>query len=80
MCQPVLGNTSCKKECFLSGIAQITSTPPHPTFLDVKNDVSAHITKPSNDDYDNDGSDNCDHNFGTFDDFGVKNTKKYHKT
>ena len=25
-----------------------------------------------NDDYDNDGSDNCDHNFGTFDDFGVK--------
>ena len=30
----------------------------------------AHITEPSNDDYDNDVS---DHNFGTFDDFGVKN-------
>ena len=27
-------------------------------------------TEPSNDDYDNDVS---DHNFGTFDDFGVKN-------
>ena len=38
------------------------------------------ITEPSNDDYDNDGSDNCDHNFGTFDDFGVKITKKYHIT
>ena len=45
-------------------------------FLDVKNNVFAHITEPSNDDYDNDGSDNCDHNFGTFDDFGVKNDQK----
>ena len=27
-------------------------------------------------DYDNDGSDNCDYNFGTFDDFGVKNDQK----
>ena len=43
------------------------------TFLDVKNDVLAHITEPSKDDYDNDVSDICDHNFGTFDDFGVKN-------
>ena len=42
-------------------------------FLDVKNDVFARITEPSNDDYDNDVNDNCDHNFGTFDDFGVKN-------
>ena len=33
----------------------------------------AHITEPSNDDYDNDVS---DHNFGTFDDFGVKNDQK----
>ena len=32
-----------------------------------------HITEPSNDDYDNDVS---DHNFGTFDDFGVKNDQK----
>ena len=27
-------------------------------------------------DYDNDGSDNCDYNFVTFDDFGVKNDQK----
>ena len=43
-----------------------------PLFLDVKNDVLARITKRSKDDFDNDVSDNCDHNFGTFDDFGVK--------
>ena len=74
-----LGKTSHKKNRFLSGIAQITS-PPSPQFgqvvqlfLDVKNDVLAHITEPSNDDYDNDVS---DHNFGTFDDFGVKNDQK----
>ena len=77
-----LGKTSAKKNRFLSGIAQITS-PPSPQFgqvvqlfLDVKNDVFAHITEPSNDDYDNDVSDNCDNNFGTFDDFGVKNDQK----
>ena len=46
------------------------------TFLDVKNDVLARITEPSNDDYDNGVSDNCDQNFGTFDDFGVKNDQK----
>ena len=34
------------------------------------------ISEPSNDDYDNGVSDNCDHNFGTFDDFGVKNDQK----
>ena len=44
--------------------------------MDVKNDVFARITEPSNDDYDNDVSDNCDNNFGTFDDFGVKNDQK----
>ena len=44
--------------------------------MDVKNDVLARITEPSNDDYDNDVSDNCDNNFGTFDDFGVKNDQK----
>ena len=61
------------------GIAQITSPPPSPQFgqlvplfLDVKNDVLARITEQSKDDYDNDVSDNCDHNFGTFDDYGVK--------
>ena len=26
--------------------------------------------------YENTGSDNCDHNFSTFDDFGVKNDQK----
>ena len=36
----------------------------------------ARITEPSNNDYDNDVSDNCDHNFGTFDDFGVRNDQK----
>ena len=41
-----------------------------------KNDVLAHITEPSNDDYDNGVSDNCDHNFGTFDDFSVKNDQQ----
>ena len=77
--EPPLGRTSHKKNRFISGIAQITSPPPPPirasctTFLDVKNDVFARITEPSNDDYDNDVSDNCDNNFGTFDDFGVKN-------
>ena len=65
------------------GIARITSPPPSPQFgqlvplsLDVKNDVLARITEPSNDDYDNGVSDNCDQNFGTFDDFGVKNDQK----
>ena len=47
-----------------------------PLFLDVKNDVLARITEPSKDDYDNDVSDNCDNNYGTFDDFGVKNDQK----
>ena len=48
-----------------------------PLFLDVKNDVLACSTEPSNDDYDNGGvSDNCDHDFATFDDFGVKNDQK----
>ena len=76
-----LGKPSRKKKCFLSGIARITSPPPPPPqfgqlvplFLDVKNDVLARITEPSNDDYNNAGvSDNCDQNFGTFDDIYVK--------
>ena len=33
------------------------------TFFDVKNDVFARITEPSNDDYDNDVSDNCNDRF-----------------
>ena len=57
----------------------ITSLPPireSCTFLDVKNYVLTRITEPSNDDYYNNGSDNCDYNFVTFDDFGVKNDQK----
>ena len=46
------------------------------TFFGRQKQRLAHITEPSNDDYDNDVSDNCDHNFGTFDDFGVKNDQK----
>ena len=34
------------------------------------------FTEPSNSDYNNNVSDNCDHNFGTFDYFGVKNDQK----
>ena len=51
-----------------------------PLFLDVKNNVLARNTKPRNDDYNNDVSDNCDHNFGTFDDLVLKMTKKYNLT
>ena len=36
------------------------------------------ITEPSNDDYDNDVSDNCDYNV-SFDDFGVKNDQQVYK-
>ena len=46
-----------QKECFLSGIARITSPHPCPQFgqvvqlfLDVQNDILARITEPSNDD------------------------------
>ena len=65
-----------EEKTFLSGIAQITSPPSPqfgqvvPLFLDVKNDVLARITEPSNNDYDTDWSDNCDYNFVNFDDFG----------
>ena len=58
---PHINKTFSFEHCPL-GNAQIT--PP------VKNDVLARITKTSNNDYDNDGSDN--YNFGTFDNFGVK--------
>ena len=46
------------------------------TFFGRKKQCLARITEPSNDDYDNDVSDNCDNYFGTFDDFGVKNDQK----
>ena len=83
------GTPPIRKIDFFRALPKL-SPPPSPQFgqdvqlfLDVKNDVFAHITEPSitlNDEYDNDVSDNCDHNFGTFDDFGVKNTKKYRIT
>ena len=41
--------------------------------------IREHLLKKiifSFDDYYNDGSDNCDHNFGTFDDVVVKNDQK----
>ena len=53
--------------------------PPSPQFgqvVQVANDALTRITETINDDYDNDQSDNCDYNFGTFDDFGVKNDQK----
>ena len=63
---------------FPLGITQITSPPIPPGMLyNFFYNVLACISEPSNDDYDNDGSDNYDYNFGTFDDFGVKMTKKY---
>ena len=49
--------------------------PPSPQFGQVvqlfKNDIFAGITETIKVDYDNDKSDNCDYNFGTFDDFVV---------
>ena len=71
------GNTYWKK--IPPGIAQITSPLPPirascTTFFGRQKRRLAHITEPSNDDYDNDVSDNCDHNFGIFDDFGVRVT------
>ena len=69
-----------EKKRFPLGITQITS-PPSPracctTFFGCQNNVLAGISEPSNNDYDNDGSDNCDYNSVTFDDFGVKNDQQ----
>ena len=72
------GSPPEKKNVFFWALPKFPLPPPSPQFgqlvplfLDVKNDVLARITERSKDDYDNDVSDNCDHNFGTFDDFGV---------
>ena len=72
------GRSSERKNIFFRALPELPLSPPPiratcTTFLDVKNNVLARITKPSNDDYDNGVSDNCDQNFGTFDDFGVTN-------
>ena len=55
-----------------TNIASNTSSPQGNTSHKKK----TRITEPRNNDYDNDGSDNCDYNFGTFDDFGVKSDQK----
>ena len=69
---------SYKKNVFFRALPELPHPPLPPiratctTFFDVKNDVLARITELSNDDYDNDGSDICDHNFGNF-----ENVQKY---
>ena len=72
------GTPHVKKNVFFRALPELP--PPSPQFrqiiqlvLGVKNNVLTRITEPSNNDYDNDGSNNCDYNFGTLDDFGVKN-------
>ena len=74
------GSPPVRKHVFFRALPELPLPPiwaTCTTFFNVKNDVLARITEPSNGDYDNGVSDNCDHNFGTFDDFGVKNDKKY---
>ena len=64
------GNISFKKECFHSGIAQITSSirATWSLFSDVKNDVFVHMKKSTNDGWndnyysDDDDDDNDDKN------------------
>ena len=80
---PCIREALLKKKMFSFGHCPNYLSPPPPPnlvnlyhFFCVKNDVLARITEPSNDDYDNGVSDNCDQNFGTFDDFGVKNDQK----
>ena len=72
-----------KKNVFFRALPELPPPPQFgqlvPLFLDVKNNVLARVTEQSKDDYDNDVSNNCDHNFGTFDDFGVKNDQKVSK-
>ena len=63
-----------EKNVFFRALPELPLPPPSlppigqlvPLILDVKNDVLARITEKSKDDYDNDVSDKCDHNFGTF--------------
>ena len=78
-----MGRHQQEKNVFFRALPESPNPPPWsqfgqlgPFFSDVKNDFLARITERSKDDYDNDVSDNCDHNFGTFDDFGVKNDQK----
>ena len=71
------GKTSHKKNWFLSGISQITSPPNSGKLYNFFGCQKRRFsTYYKTNDYDNDGSDNCDYNFGTFDNFGVKNDQK----
>ena len=76
------GQPPVKKNVFFRALPKLPLPPSPrfgqlvPLFSHVKNNLLARITEPNNDDYDNDGSDICDHNFGTFHDFGVKNDQK----
>ena len=77
-CPPALGNTSYNKNVFFQAPERKALSPIRAsctTFFVCQKRLT-RITEPSNDDYNNDVSDNCDHNFGTFDDFGVKNEQK----
>ena len=62
-CQLKLGTDSYKKNVFFRALPELPLPLPLlgqlvPLFLDVKNDVLARITEPSNVDYDNGVSDN----------------------
>ena len=76
------GTSPAEKNVFFRALPELPLPPPPNSdtflqlFLDVKNDVLPRITEPNNDDYDNDGSENCDYDFGIFDYFGVKNYQK----
>ena len=63
--KPCYFRDSYKKNMFSFGHCLNQVSPPLPPicvplFFYVKNDVLARITEPSNGDYDNDGSNNCD--------------------
>ena len=77
------GRPQLKRIDFFRALPQFPPPPPLPpirasckTFFGRLKRRLARISEPRNDDYDNDVSDNCDHNLGTFDDFGVKNDQK----
>ena len=79
---PSKGSPPEKNNVFFRALPKLPPPPLPPiratftTFFGRQKRCLARITEPSNNDYDNDVSDNCDHNFGTFDDFGVKNDQK----
>ena len=76
------GTSPAEKNVFFRALPELPLPPPPNSdtflqlFLDVKNDVLMRIAELSNDDCDNDGSDNCDYDFDTFVNFGVKNDLK----